>query len=1012
MMVVLLALCLGGNGCRNVHGSQSALPASLAADYFVVPFDVDPPIQVDGRLDDWQGVPNPIELASAAHVTWFKEAKRKLWSGPRDLSATVRMAWRQDGIYVAADVTDDLVQQPYRGRDMWKGDYVNLWLDVRPTLEPRRSLFGKGQYHIGMTPGNFDGTAGGEGVIEPGVFAFMPQNLPIDNGVVAARRTDKGYVLEAFLPFADLGISGIKQDTFATFEIAVSDSDDTPATQQMVMTSGTDKWAVLRARLLPLLFGDGNGQAAAPDRTLRVGQTMHFEGKQSHTLAVVLDALPKDMDAFLFFRARSQTTRPAGYCNWAFAVYLNGKQLEEDRLSNRPATMRMKNGHLLNVIDTAGRLTLAHQPEFGATDKDGHYQIVGQKVSEFEFNLEQLVKVGKNSIVFRNTAREWKGRYPQLVAGDVELRLRPRRAASSPNRPAPTGPLPVYEPQREFPKTYAALTWKDARIGLTVNRERFEVASRFSAPDGKWHAGPTRYFRHSRAVLPKGEWIIVKDTFVNLTQEDLPLMYAHRCAFGDREVDVYLGGRKLAAKQARRTDTTNPTAYGATAKSGLGLVALNDEFRVHVEQSISEQGYEIGDFSFVLKAGATYTAEWAIVAVTDPDLWRFINTTRRMLDVNFTLDLMFAFAMQRPPVYDWSDATLRSYVDNKSANFVVQSNYGVQYKGKPARNTAWMMGPHDQYRDFQKRIRKLYPGRRVRTGIYYHCFLDTYEPNNERFAADRALDAKGRHIAYGTGRHENMKLFVPTLTNGFGKEIARWIDLILDDIGADGIFWDEFSRSKVAYCYNTWDGCSADIDRRTFGIRRKKGSLTLLSRAFREHHVKRILARGAPLVINGAPVTRTLARHKFMAFTETGSIAHCAKMQLYSPVALGDHLTEREPKHAHRVMLRALDHGCLYAWYANRVFPRHKMLTEHMYPFTPIEIHSGYVIGRERILTNRSGLFSWGDQSEFVAHLFDREGKETDRYPVRTVVREGKAYAEVRMPGGYAAAIVRGRNGD
>ncbi len=257
-----------------------------------------------------------------------------------------------------------------------------------------------------------------------------------------------------------------------------------------------------------------------------------------------------------------------------------------------------------------------------------------------------------------------------------------------------------------------------------------------------------------------------------------------------------------------------------------------------------------------------------------------------------------------------------------------------------------------------------------------------------------------------------MKLFVPTLTNGFGKEIARWIDLILDDIGADGIFWDEFSRSKVAYCYNTWDGCSADIDRRTFGIRRKKGSLTLLSRAFREHHVKRILARGAPLVINGAPVTRTLARHKFMAFTETGSIAHCAKMQLYSPVALGDHLTEREPKHAHRVMLRALDHGCLYAWYANRVFPRHKMLTEHMYPFTPIEIHSGYVIGRERILTNRSGLFSWGDQSEFVAHLFDREGKETDRYPVRTVVREGKAYAEVRMPGGYAAAIVRGRNGD
>ena len=984
--------------------------SGMAAEYFVIPFNVDPPIQVDGNLDDWQDVPNSIHLANAAHVTWFKEAKSKVWQGPQDLSATVRLAWRHDGIFVSADVTDDIVQQPYRGREVWKGDYVNLWLDLRPTLEPSRSLLGNGQYHIGMTPGNFNGTAGGEGVIEPRVFAFMPQNLPLENGVVAARRTADGYVIEAFLPFADLEIEGIKRDTYATFEIAVSDSDDTPATQQMIMTSGTDKWALLRTRFLPLLFGDGNGEATGPDRTMRIGNELHFKGKQSHTLKFTLEAQSEGMDAFLFFRARSRTKRPAGYCNWALAVELNGKRLEEDRLSNRPATMRMKNGHELNVIDTVGRLTLPHEQAFGSTDKDDHYQIKGQNVSEFEFNLEQVVKAGENTLVFRNTSRMWKDAYPQLAVDGVQLRTRPRRAGSSLSRPAPTGPLPVCEPQREFPKTYTALDWQAARIRLTVNGEPFAITSRFSAPDGEWHTGTTRYFTHRRDVQPKNEWIIVKDTFTNQTQDDLPLMYAHRCELAGRRANVYLGGCKLGAKQARRTDQANPTAYGTTAKSGLGLVALNDEFRVHVEQAVAGDSHEIGDFSFALKPGAQYTAEWAIVAVTEPDLWRFVNTARRMLDVNFTLDLMFAFAMQGPPVYDWSDAKLKSYIDNKSANFVVQSNYGVQYKGKPARNTAWMMGPHNQYRDFQKRIRKLYPDGSVRTGIYYHCFLDTYEPNNERFAADRALDAKGRHISYGSGRHKDMKLFVPTLENGFGKEIARWIDMILDDIGADGVFWDEFSRSKVDYCYNTWDGCSADIDRRTFKIQRRKGSLTLISRAFREHHVKRIMAGGAPLLVNGAPRTRTLSRHKFMAFTETGSIAHCTKMQLYSPVALGDHLTEREPKQAYRVMLKALDHGCLYAWYANRVFPRHKMLTEHMYPFTPIELHHGYVIGRERILTNRSGLFGWADRSEFTAYVYDREGKETDKYRAKKVILDGKTYAEVRIPGGCSAAVVRSEN--
>ena len=979
----------------------------MSADYYVIPFNVDPPIQVDANLGDWQNIPNVITMADAGHVTWHKEAKAKAWQGRQDLSAVVRLAWRYDGIYVAADVTDDVVQQPYGGRDVWKGDYVNLWLDLRPAFEPGRTVLGKGQFHIGMSPGNFNGTAGGEGIIPPRVFAFMPQNLPLENGRVASRRTAKGYVMEAFIPFADLEIADVRQNTLAAFEIAVSDSDDKPATQEMIMTSGTDAWQLSRARLIPMLFGDGNGEAEQPDKTIAVTKHLDFEPNQAHTLVIELDKLPDEMQAFLFLRGRSHFAKSAGYCNWALTVNVNGTQLEGDRLSNRPESMFMSNGHEISVIDAAGALTFTHEPEFGATDKDSHYRIEGQKVSEFEFNLDGLTRPGKNTIVLRNTSRAYKEKYPKIVVGDVELRVRPLRAGASFSRPAPIGPLPLIEPQGSFAKTYSGLDWNPARVRLIVNGESLEVKSRFSAPDGKWHDGTTRYFSQRRQVEAQDEWIIVKDTFKNLTDADLPLMYAYRCGLAG-EGDVWLGGRKIGAKQARSSDPQNASAFGTTPKAGLGLLALNDEFRVHLEQNISDHAMEIGDFSFVLKPGGEYTAEWAIVPVESPDFWRFINTSRRMLDVNFTLKWMFAFAMKQAPVYDWSESTFKSFVENKSANFVVQSNYGVVTKeGKPARVTDWLAGPHDVYRDMQKRVRKIFPDGSVKTGIYYHCFLDTTVANAQRFAADRALDAQGTHIRYGTGRYAYMMLFIPTLENGFGAEMAKVLDKILDDIGADGVFWDEFSRSAVFYCYSHWDGCSGDIDRNTFRLTRKKGSLTLLSRDFREQQVKRILARGAPLVINGAPITRTLARHKFMAFTETGSIAHCSKMLLYSPVALGDHITEREPKHCHRVMLKALDHGCLYAWYGTGVFPRHKMLTEHMYPFTPIEIHEGYVIGRERIITNRSGAFGWGDNSEFTAYVYDRLGKATDRYPVKNVARNGKTYAEVRMPGGYAAAIVR-----
>ena len=75
--------------------------------------------------------------------------------------------------------------------------------------------------------------------------------------------------------------------------------------------------------------------------------------------------------------------------------------------------------------------------------------------------------------------------------------------------------------------------------------------------------------------------------------------------------------------------------------------------------------------------------------------------------------------------------------------------------------------------------------------------------------------------------------------------------------------------------------------------------------------------------------------------------------------------------------------------------------------FTPLELHSGYVIGKERIITKRSGLFGWGDDSQFEVHIYDRVGRKTDEIRAPRVLKDGKAYTEIRFPEGYSAAIVR-----
>ena len=107
-------------------------------------------------------------------------------------------------------------------------------------------------------------------------------------------------------------------------------------------------------------------------------------------------------------------------------------------------------------------------------------------------------------------------------------------------------------------------------------------------------------------------------------------------------------------------------------------------------------------------------------------------------------------------------------------------------------------------------------------------------------------------------------------------------------------------------------------------------------------------------------------------------------------------------------MLGALDYGCVYHWYNDMtVIPTHPHLTRWMYPLTPLELHSGFIIGKERILTRRSGLFGWGDASRHEVHVFDDRGREVPDFVAPRVERDGKTYTELRLAEDWSAAIVR-----
>jgi len=107
-------------------------------------------------------------------------------------------------------------------------------------------------------------------------------------------------------------------------------------------------------------------------------------------------------------------------------------------------------------------------------------------------------------------------------------------------------------------------------------------------------------------------------------------------------------------------------------------------------------------------------------------------------------------------------------------------------------------------------------------------------------------------------------------------------------------------------------------------------------------------------------------------------------------------------------MLAALDYGCVYHWYNDmNVIPTHHHLTRYMYPITPIELHEGYIMGRERIITKKSGLFGWGDGSAHEVHVFDDTGREVDDFEAPLVEKDGMTYTELRIAEDWSAGIVR-----
>jgi hypothetical protein len=488
-----------------------------------------------------------------------------------------------------------------------------------------------------------------------------------------------------------------------------------------------------------------------------------------------------------------------------------------------------------------------------------------------------------------------------------------------------------------------------------------------------------KHHRLERTVRFGRVKIDVGDRLTNLTGEPLAVVVRHEVSLaGLNNPAVRLAGNPDPAVNQYYAPA-NPSVHIRLADQGLGLLAEDDVLRNQTQlycQPEAPAAAGLRTEMLRLGPGESYTVRWSIWPVAGPDYFDFVNLVRADWGSNFTVPGAWTF-FHPDSILALSPERIQTQFRRLGIRFAC-------YCG------GWVDGKHDRKRigfgtgvlddywgDFRHRLRLAAEKIRqacpeVKVLVYYDTQRDTSETGHERYRDSWLVGPSGQALSTDwSGVYSLTWSMVATLKNTFGRDMLAAVDRYRGEIGADGLYWDEMEN--VAYgaplvTYNTADGHSCLIDPQTYTIRREIGITTLLGEGQRLAVIERARHNGGAVMGNGPPATRAMLLTHVPRMVE---IQHndswCYEGNLGSPLG---YMSSRMD---FGNVVRALSLACLPV--GTRYDYPHE-ISRYLFPFTPIELHHGYLLGEERIVTLHSGNYGWpGVKCRVVIRRFDRGGK-------------------------------------
>ncbi len=504
--------------------------------------------------------------------------------------------------------------------------------------------------------------------------------------------------------------------------------------------------------------------------------------------------------------------------------------------------------------------------------------------------------------------------------------------------------------------------------------------------------------------------IAISDTFINTTDTDLGIII-------DNHLDATQSPWRASwvagyPEGVERKEACSPSTFVAWDDAGLGIVPLDD---VYVVQSIV---YARGDYAgvrteeFGLPAGGAYTLEWAVYPCSAPGYYDLVNRVRNDEGRRVTVEGCFAFIprtavtkehLELRGVKYGSFGCLANVADDPEIEIE-----GIEFIELPKERA--------RIREQFEAIRRVDPDIKLMFHVA-HSLWSTNRPS-EVFPDSRVIDADGNHVIYpynydacayfSRARHEagwRWYIYYPTPGNSFHEALMRSVDVMIDDIGCDGAFNDGYLWGYGSrYTYDRWDGHTVQIDPQTRRVKRRAGSVLLLSQPSMVEYTRKMNDKGAVVIANGAVMTRTIASLPIITDLEVheGPGVHLAPTSatLGNPAAIQDEVD------IYLDALNKLRWANLYFYYGEGEVT-YPSLPREQYPITIRRLQEGVVEGEERIVTMNSGVYGWpGDDALHYCHHFNASGRSVPAQFL-TTVEPGAVRTGVELESGESAVVVR-----